>query len=181
MENPLKIRRLSRNYTIDQLATEAGVTHDHIIRNEQGLFNKPSPKVLSAILRLSGDRPEDVVLEYRNWISWKRRQEPIRSLVKRNITFDRPERLTQHPFLLWRTAIAPGTSRIEFCKMLAVHPSTLLKYETGQQRPMPSQIYDALIECGMTKDKVEALAKLGIQYFDHQKYFRRSKAARINS
>lgn len=169
MENPIRIRRLAANYTIDQLAARAGVTHDHIIRNEQGLFTKPSPKVLGCIIELSGDTSDQIVLEYENWVAHQRRQEPIRSLVKRTISFDRASKLRAHPFLLWRTAIAPGVSRIAFCQMIACHPATVLRYEKGLQRPMPSQIFKALQECGMDSGKLHQLATLGCEYFDHQR------------
>lgn len=178
MENPLKIRRLAANYTQDQLADRAGVTHDNIVRNEQGLFNNPSPAVLGTIVELSGDDSERIVLEYHNWIAWKRRQPQVRTLVLRQISFQRSYELKQHPFLLWRTAIFPGLSRIAFCQMLCLHPATVLKYEKAEQRPMPSQIYNALLETGMKKDRVETLAQLGSEYFVHAK---RRAATQINS
>jgi transcriptional regulator with XRE-family HTH domain len=166
MENPLKLRRLNANYTQDQLASLAGVTHDNIIRNEQGLFNKPSPRVLTAITRIDPSNTDRVRIlkEYTNWIAWRRRQEPVRSFVRRQISFPQAEKLNNHPFLLWRMAVYPS-SRIEFCKILCLHPATLLKYETVKQRPMPSQIYNALIEAGTDKKFVEKLAKLGSEYF----------------
>lgn len=168
MENPLKIRRLNKNLTMDQLAREARVTHDNIIRNEQGLYNKPSPAILSVVAKLNDDDPAGICLEYENWIAWKRRQEPIRSLVRRTISFDKAHKLKQHPFLLWRLAIAPGVSRIAFCQMLCCHPATVLKYEKGLQRTMPSQIYTALQECGMDSIRINALARLGAEYFDYK-------------
>lgn len=164
-ENPLKMRRLAAGRTQDQLANEAGVTHDNVVRNEQGLFNNPSPKVLWTLVRISGDSIEQIIKEYTAWIAAKRREEPLRSIVKRHISFQRPEVLTEHPFLLWRRAVTPGISRIAFCQMLCIHPATLLKYEKGDQRPMPSQIYLALKEAGMEISRINELAELGSKYF----------------
>lgn len=169
MENPIKIRRLLAGWTQDQLAAYAGVTHDNVVRNEQGLFNSPSPAVLEALVTYTGDSEQKIKNEYTAWIAHKRRSEPIRTLVKRNIHFNGASDLPSHPFYLWRTSIAPGVSRIGFCQMLCVHPATVLKYETGQQRPMPSQIFTALIECGMDSGKVHQLAMLGEEYFVHQR------------
>lgn len=168
MENPLKYRRLNANFTQDQLAERAGVTHDNIVRNEQGLYSSPSPKVLTAVADISTDDAEAISLEYRNWVAWKRRQEPIRGLVRRIITFPPKNRLTSHPFAMWRAALGV-TSRIDFCKMLCVHPATVLKYESNLQKNMPSQIYDALIETGMAQQRIEELAQLGADYFRNER------------
>ena len=62
-----------------------------------------------------------------------------------------------------------GYSRIAFCQMLCLHPATVLKYETGRQRPMPSQIKTALLECGLAPEKVRYLADLGEQYFKYHR------------
>lgn len=162
------MRRLQANRTQDQLANEAGVTHDNVVRNEQGLFTNPSPAILSVITELSGDTTEQILKEYHAWVAHKRRSEPIRSLVKRQISFPNASTLNQHPFLLWRTAIAPGISRIAFCQMLCVHPATLLKYEKGDQRTMPSQIFEALSETGMEQKLIQNLAQLGSEYFTYE-------------
>jgi transcriptional regulator with XRE-family HTH domain len=168
MENPLNYRRLNVNYTQDQLAERAGVTHDNIVRNEQGLYSSPSPKVMAAIVELSGDDPVTVLLEYRNWVAWKRRQEPIRGLVRRIITFPPGDKLTSHPFLLWRNALGIK-SRIDFCKMLCVHPATVLKYESNLQKNMPVQIYDALVETGMSAGRIQEIAQLGAEFFKNER------------
>lgn len=165
MENPLKARRLLAGWTQDDFANYAGVTHDNIVRNEQGLFNRPSPAVLACICEYTGENPESVTKEYTAWIAHKRRSDYTRQLLKRTISFPNSEKLKNHPFLLWRLAIAPGTSRIAFCQLLCLHPATVLKYEKGEQRPMPSQIRVALKEAGMDQKYLEMLAKLGSEYY----------------
>jgi transcriptional regulator with XRE-family HTH domain len=178
MENPLKARRLLAGWTQDDLARYAGVTHDNIVRNEQGLFNRPSPAILATICDYTGEDEERVTKEYQAWIASKRRSDYTRNLVKRAISFPPARSLNQHPFLLWRLAVAPGTSRIAFCQMLCLHPATVLKYETGQQRPMPSQIKTALKEAGMDPIRLDNLAKLGSEYFVHE---RRRRATAVNA
>jgi len=169
MENPLKSRRLLYHKSMDQVAYEAGVTHDNVVRNEQGLFTRPSPAILNCVANFSGDPVGNILKEYEAWVANKRRQEPIRTLVKREITWPSAQQLTQHPFLLWRTAIAPGVSRIAFCQMICCHPATVLKYEKADQRTMPSQIFEALCETGMNLQKINQLAELGSEYFVHER------------
>jgi DNA-binding XRE family transcriptional regulator len=178
MENPLKSRRLAAGWTQDDLANFAGVTHDNVVRNEQGLFNRPSPAILSTICEYTGDTPEKITKEYTAWIANKRRSESVRGPLRRVISFPQARVLTQHPFLLWRTAVFPGLSRIAFCQILCLHPATVLKYEKGQQRTMPSQITMALSEGGMSLDRISTLAKIGSEYFVHE---RRRRATAINS
>jgi transcriptional regulator with XRE-family HTH domain len=165
MENPLKARRINANYSMDQVARKANVTHDNVVRNEQGLFSKPNPAILEAIATISGDSPAQITMEYIAWVAAKRRQEPLRTLVKRQITFPPAKMLHSQPFLLWRTAIAPNLSRIAFCQLICCHPATLFKYEKGDQRTMPSQIFEALYDAGMSKESIETLADLGATYY----------------
>ena len=169
MENPLKIRRLQAGWTQDDLANFAGVTHDNVVRNEQGLFNRPSPAILSTLVEYTGESSEKITKEYTAWIANKRRSDSVRRPMRRIISFPAAHRLTGHPFLLWRTAIFPGISRIAFCQILCLHPATVLKYEKGEQRTMPSQIKDALSEAGMSKEKIDALARIGSEYFVHER------------
>ena len=102
MINPLKRERLLWGLTQDQLAKIAGVTHDNVVRNEQGLFNNPSPKLLSALCEYSHSEPKQILLEYSNWIAWQRRQPPTRDLLRKQINFRTAEELYEHPFKLWR-------------------------------------------------------------------------------
>ena len=170
MENPIKSRRLNANFTQDQLAREAEVVHDNVVRNEQGLFTTPSPRLLSIIAKISGDSTEAITREYTAWVSAKRRNGTLKTALQRVISFDKAEKLKQHPFLLWRVAIFPGQSRIAFCQMLCIHPATVLKYETGKQGPMPSQIYEALLAAGMKEAAISDLAYLAIRYFRAKRF-----------
>jgi transcriptional regulator with XRE-family HTH domain len=178
VENPIKSRRLQAGWTQDDLANFAGVTHDNVVRNEQGLFNRPSPAILATVCEYTGESPERLTKEYTAWIANKRRSDSIWTSLRRVISFPNAGSLTGHPFLLWRTAVFPGVSRIGFCQILCLHPATVLKYEKGEQRTMPSQIKYALSEAGMDKARIDALAKIGSEYFVHQ---RRRAATAIDS
>lgn len=175
VENPIKSRRLQAGWTQDQLADRAGVTHDNIVRNEQGLFNNPSPAVFKAILSYTGEDATRVLKEYYAWIANKRRSNDIQSAVRRSIMFPPSDKLSNHPFKLWRDAAFGRLSRISFCQMLCLHPATVLKYEKTKQQSMPSQIYRALEDSGMPPSRINYLANLGSEYFRHERQRQRSK------
>jgi len=167
-ENPLKEARLSLNLTQSELASQANITPNALIKYEQGLYPEPSPKILTALttaLDQDSDYPGVLTKAYYNWRMDK--------LLDARVVF-RHNHVVRglhptggiSPFVCWRLYHLHISSRLEFCKLLVLHPAVVQKYEEGQMRTMPVSLYETLVLVGIEKDSVDYLKLLGERHYD---------------
>jgi DNA-binding XRE family transcriptional regulator len=163
--NPLKEFRLILGLTQQELANLAHVTRHAVLRTEQGVYALPSLTIMSSLLTTAqrlghfplqyshtgtavGDsRTMEAV--YTTWVTAKRRRaglaisgmEPPVPLVSPAISAD--------GFLSWRVNHLRIASRMEFCRLLCVHPAVVEKFEKRRQPHLPEQLHTALQEAGL--------------------------------
>lgn len=162
--NPLKEARLAFNWTQNELAREANITPNALIKNEQGLYPEPSNKV---VLALGGD--QRMIADYKLWrlehldaaCSFFTRHKEILGLQPSG---------GLNPFICWRVHHLHIDSRLEFCKLLVLHPAVVQKYEQGEMRTMPESLYETLRRVGVSHDSVIYLNRLGESYYDRRKF-----------
>lgn len=159
--NPFKKLREQHNITQETLARVAGVTTQSILRYEQGLYEKPSDKIVNALSSLTGAKPPVLKLKYEIWRRFQQeRASPIFVVI-------RPLQLKpgEHPFITFRTNQGYA-SRMAFCKLLAIHPSVVADYEKGRQKHMPRMIKQALINADCREEILTQLDQFGVIYYD---------------
>jgi transcriptional regulator with XRE-family HTH domain len=166
MKNPIKQLRESHNITQQQLATEASTSTLAVLRYEQGLYDEPSQKIVTALAVLTDTPPTTLTQAYHEW---------RRDLRQENsIYFENPPPLSvrpdEHPFVTFRKTITTRAvgkdSRMAFCILLAIHPSKVSEYEKGMQAHIPRLILDSLIDVGLKPYYIEGLDQLGVVYHD---------------
>lgn len=172
-ENPLKEARLALNLTQSQLANLADVTPNALIKYEQGLYPEPSLKILTALvtaLDADSDYADTLTRAYYNW--------RVDKLIEAKVVFKFNTVIKGlhptggvGPFLCWRLHHLHISSRLEFCKLLVLHPAVVQKYEEGQMRSMPVSLYATLLAVGLTADSVNYLSILGERYYDQTHHF----------
>lgn len=166
--NPLKRARLDLNLTQHQLAKQADVTVNALIKYEQGLYPEPSAKIINALFELGYDPYIGVDELVRNYSFWRfQKVEAAKFVLRphRNITGLKPSGGV-NPFVCWRVHHLHLSSRLEFCKLLVLHPAVVQKYEEGQMRDLPKSIRETLTTVGIHTDSIDYLELLGRAYYD---------------
>lgn len=167
-QNPLKEARLELNLTQSQLAGLADITPNALIKYEQGLYPEPSLKIITALVEAAdGDLLYSTRL-FNSYYDW-RAQKVIAARL-----FFKQHRVVNglnptgglNPFICWRAHHLHIASRLEFCKLLVLHPAVVQKYEEGQMRHMPDSISNTLLAVGVGKDSIDFLDYLGERYYD---------------
>lgn len=168
--NPIKRIREEHGLTQEQLADLAGITQQGILRYEQSLYENPSPKVVDALLDLQEPGSDPGSPKARNVIidAYKANRHQIQLSAARFFTYSHPitSHGWEHPFITWRTKSINDPSRMRFCILLAVHPSTVAEYEKGKRRYLPNQLRQALITAGVGNDTLERLDYAGAIWHD---------------
>lgn len=159
--HPFKALREHHNITQEQLANAAGTTSQSILRYEQGLYEKPSEKIIDALVKLSGVAAPKLLLRYEYWrLAHQERAAPV-------FAANRPllVKAGEHPFVTFRSSLG-YESRMAFCKLLAIHPSVVAEYEKGNQKHIPRMIKNALINGGCRRITVDQLDQFGVIYYE---------------
>lgn len=187
--NPLRQLRSDLFMTQEEVADLAGITSQSILRYEQGLYEKPSLKLIQTLLSLgspSNVTIQSVTKDYSKWRTAHQRLAsvyftPVGTLYRlriiesdwfsvgggatQNPIIQRFEPL-ESPFETWRTGILDNPSRMNFCILLAIHPSVVASYEKGRRRGMPPLIRIALVHAGVSLEVLDRLEALGEHYYD---------------
>jgi len=165
MESPIKTWRDEAGMSQLRLATEANISLMTVIRNEQGLYPDPSPKIISVFIDhkvgpYGGDDPwpwyESVYHRFqvltRNKFVWA---------AGSRIPVERALDIETHPFQWWRESLG-FNERLAFCRAACVPPPQVLNYETARQRTMPKSIKAALSPFV----PLSSIDKAGKDYYD---------------
>ena len=173
--NPLKKWRTRLNLSQRDLAYRADVTPQAVLKYEQGLYQDPSPNIVSAIMKAAVDHGypisyDKLVADYRDW--------RIVHQVAQRWVFDRvltlPVKPNEHPFITFRERLYnpqrvtnKGYSIQGFSVLLALHPATVSYYNSGRCREMPKAIHDGLVRAGCRENIIKELNELGCIYYDN--------------
>jgi hypothetical protein len=150
--NPFLEFRKEQKKSIKQLADMLQVSESTYIRTEQGLYHDIPPVLLRNFSNhtLSPDlvRAQYVRSQIRQRAATFESGRLRRDYLKRLKTLitDAPH---TSPFLIWRVYVQDIDSRLTFCKMTCLHPSTVKRVEDGIAGTVPSSIIDALEQCGI--------------------------------
>ena len=169
--NPLKTLREAAHCTVKEMADLADVTSQAIIRSEQGVYERPLPRLLQTLWRYAPEsdlHDEGVLLaDYHHFQRLVRES----NYGKLDELYKFPR--NKHPFVCWR--VDSGLSaRISISKLFCVHPALVTKFEMQPHlcSTPPGQLVYALHESGYTKEQLQELAEA---YTDYRTFCRSSK------
>lgn len=165
--------RTLHGITQQQLADYAGISAQAVLRYEQGLYEEPSDKLVSALVSLTQqtevveevvESSSQIIKEYHEF-RVDTQYAARRYFSMAYITNSVPLTATNgHPFKTWRTNLLNSTSRMKFCKLLAINPAVVLEYERGSRAHMPPMIRTALTNAKCPISTIDTLDLLGARY-----------------
>jgi len=168
MESPIKTWREEAGLSQLKLATESNISLMTVIRNEQGLYPDPSPKIISTLINygagpahLSDDDPWPWYESVYHRFQVITRSKFIWAMMSPLPSVDACLAVETHPFQMWRESLG-FNERLAFCRAACVPPPQVLNYETARQRTMPKSIVAALSPFVSLSD----LNKAGKEYYD---------------
>jgi len=138
--NPVYVVRRKLGLSHAELADRYSVSKSTLLRTEQGLYARIPPEILSG-LRLDHSSPWSISADYSRYQTSQRDRNShlLRSLGTVGLYAD----ALGHPFISWR--LYEGIlSRLEFCRLFCIHPSTVKRYEDGISLSTPSVILDLI-------------------------------------
>ncbi len=162
--NPIKEVRTRHGISQRQVAHLSGMSAQAVMRYEQALYENLSMKLATAVGELDDLSPSVVCSDYSYY------REEVQ--VSANLTECPPIRFIagEHPFLTFRTEVLRSKglneSRMAFCILLAIHPATVLEYDSGRTRTMPALIERALVTAGMDTEVIETLKTFGELWYE---------------
>lgn len=147
--NPLKQERVSRNLTIDQVASQSGISRIAVIRNEQGCYVDPSP-TLCNFYGYDGTFLTTLLQAYRNFQQHQR----TLNFGQLSETYLKTATLvesfpTSNPITQWREV--SNLSKAKVSTLFCIHPDILPRLELRSHlvpHEFPKQFMQALIESG---------------------------------
>lgn len=151
LTNPCRDLRLSRNFTVGQMAQLLGISSNAVVRSEQGFYKDP---------------PEVYEVSLDQYHSWQRSQRYLHYRVFGSISslVFKPE---QHPLLVllnhWcypdGTPVGHKLNPTELSKLLCLNQSVLNYWQNrvAQQQTPPRQFLDALKENGYSDTDLSLL------------------------
>lgn len=173
--NPLKNARLQLNLTQRELAVKVGITPNAVIKYEHGLYPEPSDKIINALSAAIDGGPSYAIALRMSYMNW--RYDRIVAAIpffKRYLdTSSVAPSGGENPFISWRVRHLHISSRMEFCKLLVLHPAIVQKYEEGQMRQMPEVIWSTLKAVGLPVGSLSYLNSLGESYYDRTHHLAR--------
>lgn len=106
------------------------------------------------------------------YVSWKRHHRSFANhYVRTPVGFKLGFRPQTHPFTIFRTQRF-GPSRKTFCKILALPPQVVERFECGTAPAVPDLIVEALSDAGMRPAEISAL---GSRVFAYSLYHREGR------
>jgi len=146
IENPIKHLRLALNLTQQELAAKAQISRQVVVLSEQGLYSRPSAKLLATLSRasLSDDwRSEALLLaDYMAWVNQKRADNQG-YFRKVDLSLSKPG----HRFSCLKNQVA-GTNNLAFCRALVYQPSLIREFE--KQKRGAQSLFEALKQVGVS-------------------------------
>lgn len=145
VENPYRVRRHALRKTQQEIADACGISRLSVLRNEQGLFERPLPAITSCrVFDFSG-----LEKKYAKWVRDTRRANVVTDLILE------PSDVAVSPIELRLRSWFGTRSRQKFSTQLLVHPVSLVGYCDGRQAKMPKQLEEALRDIGYGKAAIE--------------------------
>jgi transcriptional regulator with XRE-family HTH domain len=153
--NPLKTIRTNAGISQIGMAHRLGVSRQYVTRIEQGLYAHLPDEVLTEYATL-GDRPVAVLQEQYEEVIWAKRESLVPTC--RAVNWSRfLEALPENNGLELLRETLGFNSRISFCIKLAVHPSTVLLFETDRTKKLPTDVVEALLTAGVPSNVIYAI------------------------
>lgn len=170
----LRDLRTSAGVTQIGLARKAGVSKQHIMRIEQGLYSSVPETILDVYSTISSNSEFGFLtvteLERRYEAELAVRYEELRQDIQdraiaaggwQNLLDSLQAQPTKgrrsgNNLLYFRSWLG-FDSQIDFCRTFAAHPATVRNYEQGRSRRLPRDLYTGLIKGGVPAYVVEAL------------------------
>ena len=154
----LKEIREAAGITQVGMAHRCGVSKQHIMRIEQGVYAKLNDAIAEAYAELTPDyaglTAYQLICQYS--IEVENRREALKYEIAEHVLKQGGWTNAPVEFSEFRKFIG-YESRIGFCKALACHPSTVLNYEKGKARRLPADVSNALRSVGVPKSLLELI------------------------
>lgn len=148
--NPIKAFREQLGETQKEFASKGDFHENTLVRLEQGCYADIPPRIRT-YLNKRGYPSGSLTSDYRVWI--RLRRVASYGLLPCELP---PAEVPGNPFVAWR--VSGKLSRLDVCKLFAVHTSTITRLETKKVTRLPEQLEDALIQSGYP---VGLVAELG--------------------
>jgi transcriptional regulator with XRE-family HTH domain len=170
----LRDLRTSAGITQIGLARKAGVSKQHIMRIEQGLYSHVPESILDVYSTISSNSEfgfltvTELERRYENELA-VRHEELRQDIQDRSIAAggwqNLLDSLQAQPSkgrrsgsnLLYFRSWLGFDSQIDFCRTFAAHPATVRNYEQSRSRKLPSDLRSGLLAAGVPSYVVEAL------------------------
>ncbi len=166
MPNVITRYRKDAGLTEQQLADQAEVSRDYIVKLEQTMYTTPSGKVIEVLCDLTYAEERDIIIEYESEYALKLKN-PIGSVEQPDYEILRDEwkirmlETEQHPHICMRQLLSAhyhfGGSQVKWAKTFGIHQGILNKYELGKTNRMPVSVRSALGSIGVPHYLVEEL------------------------
>lgn len=148
--NPIRQVREQLGLSLDDMSKAIGCHLQALYMNESGVYPSILPEILHWLVGRGYNRVE-LLLQYDEFVDKTR--ESFRNKYY-PYELPKPDAL-RCPLRLWRESL--GISRAGLAKGLCVQPSLLYRVEQGKAQSLPSQLRQALLYVGMTKEDVNEL------------------------
>lgn len=158
-DQPIRKRRLDLGYSIKKACEEAGVSWQTWYLTELGCYTEPPPVVLAFFSKF-GLKSQLIKIEYNEWIVARRSK--FHSLHG-NLVLPNPNP-TKNPVAALYESL--GYEQTSFAKALCVQPAILYKVANAEQRVLPLQLKNALLEVGLPIAEIEELQERYDEYYD---------------
>lgn len=160
------LKRIREDAGITQvgMAHRAGVSKQHIMRIEQGIYAHLNPEIAEHYSNISmRELPYGAPVGYS--VVGLQKEYAAEVALRRKVL--KPE-IEDHVLKNGGWANAPSdladfrewlgySSRIGFCKALACHPAAMLNYEKGAAIRLPSDLHEALVAVGVPETVIATL------------------------
>lgn len=176
--NPLKSLRAACGWTQEQLAEQAGVTRQFVIRAEQAVYSTVPVGLVETMLydlhendateaELYGADTADIGALYLRYQRAVRKQQY--GALNPFYPFDLPGHV--HPFVEWRK-YSGIDSRIGVSKRFCVHPAVIFKFEKQPHlmQHVPEDLLTALRDSGYSEELLDSFVKAYDNYKRHQRH-----------
>lgn len=159
--NPLKQLRLSERLTLEDLSLLAGVSRLLIIRNEQGCYRSPSPKLLNCLIVTDSfdfhyNSSADLIDLYESFQTETRKFNFGKLTIPHVFTINSD--FNFNPVTQWRES--SGLSKSQISTLFCIHPAVVSRIENQPHlvpHSLPKEFTDALLDAGYSKNLLDLL------------------------
>lgn len=171
--NPVAYARYLSSISTTRLAKELGVSRQYISRLEQGLYDKPNPKLVQWTRDVLNKHVENPLSHgaveqlYREW-QWQKRESVKLNKALRPLTITQYDLVRQPVIMDASGSVTSGvvyyykiftqwrndywTTSHNFCVDMCLHPSPVAEYEEGLTHTMPNNLKKVLNELKLIEE-----------------------------